>query len=204
MQLACANICNTTHTLHGDSRRALLCRVQGEESLHLRFCRRTYLIRASLSRTEDGWSSKDVGRQHNVPSFQDKTVDAVKSYPWDKLCWRFSQRLLDLMWIPMKWLAIPVFALSALSEFLYTLSAGKDILILVGILSGVLVATVIGNAFLDVMKELQQDGKASWPLIMLGLFFLLLKLPGPYYPSWAAAFVPHMANAGRIKCDASS
>ncbi|MCO5577002.1 hypothetical protein L7F22_030823 [Adiantum nelumboides] len=181
------------------SRRALACRVQGVESLQLRFHRRTCLTRASLSRPEDELSSKQVGRQYNLSSFREDTVDAIKSYPWEKLGLLFSQRVLGLVWIPTKWLAIPVFALSAISEFLYTLSTGKDIFIPLGILSGVLLATVIGNACLDVMKELPQDPKTSWLLILLGLFFLLLKLAGPYYVSWAAAFIPHMANAGLVK-----
>ncbi|MCO5570647.1 hypothetical protein L7F22_024374 [Adiantum nelumboides] len=118
----------------------------------------------------------------------------IKSYPLGEV-----RLVLGLVWIPTKWLVIPVFALSTISELLYTLSIGKNIFIRLGILSGVLLATVIGNACLDVMKELPHDPKTTWPLKLLGLFFLLLKLAGPYYLSWATAFILHMANAGLVK-----
>lgn len=165
----------------------------------LRVHRRACLTRASLSSTEHGLNSEQPGRQLKISSFQEKTVDAFRSYPWERLCWRFLQRTSDLAWTATKWLAIPVFALSIISELIYTLSMRKDICIPLGILCGVLFAKVVGNASLDVMKELQQDGRAAWPLMLLGLFFLLLKLPGPYYPSWAAVFIPHVANAGLVK-----
>lgn len=33
-----------------------------------------------------------------------------------------------------------------------------------------------------------------WHLIAIGIFFTLLKLPGPYYPYWGRIFIPHLAN----------
>lgn len=147
---------------------------------------------------EDGPSSQKSGFQREFLSLLESTVDAVRIFPWEKVYARFIQRVLDLFWIAAKWLAIPVLALSTLSEFVYTLSAGKDLFIPLGILSGVLVAKIVGKASLEVVKELQ-DVKTPWPLVVIGLLFILLKLPGPYYPSWAAAFLPHVANAGLVQ-----
>ncbi|KAH7292608.1 hypothetical protein KP509_29G077400 [Ceratopteris richardii] len=60
----------------------------------------------------------------------------VKSYPWGKMCWRFLHRVQDLAWIGTKWVAIPLFVLSTLSEIVYTLSVGKESCIPLGIVIG--------------------------------------------------------------------
>ncbi|KAH7299766.1 hypothetical protein KP509_24G028000 [Ceratopteris richardii] len=122
----------------------------------------------------------------------------VKSYPWGKMCWRFLHRAQDLAWIGTKWVEIPLFVLSTLSEIVCTLSVGKEICIPLGIVMGFMLSKVVGNACLDVMQELQ-DARTTWPLVLLAFFFILLKLPGPYYPSGAAAFLHHVANAGLLK-----
>lgn len=176
----------------------LVCRVQGMQSFHQEIERRLCLTRASHAGTEDAQSSEKPVWQKKSSSFSENSVAAVRTFPWEKVYGRFIQRVLDLVWITVKWLAIPVLALSTVSELLYTLSAGKDIFIPLGILTGVLLAKIAGNASLDVVRELQ-DEKTSWPLIVMGILFVLLKLPGPYYPRWAAAFLPHVANAGLVQ-----
>ncbi|KAH7298929.1 hypothetical protein KP509_25G064900 [Ceratopteris richardii] len=145
--------------------------------------RASCLVRGSLLKAENG-SDDEQPKEHRITDLQLKVIDMVKSYPWGKMC--------------TKWVAIPLFVLSTLSEIVYTLSVGKESCIPLGIVMGFMLSKVVGNACLDVMQELQ-DARITWPLVLLAFFFILLKLPGPYYPSWAAAFLPHVANAGLLK-----
>lgn len=39
-----------------------------------------------------------------------------------------------------------------------------------------------------------QDAEVPWHLIAIGIFFTVIKLPGPYYPYWGRLFIPHFAN----------
>ncbi|KAH7372758.1 hypothetical protein KP509_17G019400 [Ceratopteris richardii] len=159
--------------------------------------RASCLVRGSLLKAENG-SDDEQPKEHRITDLQLKVIDMVKSYPWGKMCWRFLHRAQDLAWIGTKWVEIPLFVLSTLSEIVYTLSVGKESCIPLGIVMGFMLSKVVGNACLDVMQELQ-DARITWPLVLLAFFFILLKLPSPYYPSWAAAFLPHVANAGLLK-----
>lgn len=177
---------------------SLMCRLQNMQSFHQRMECKRRLTRACRAGTKNVHSSEKLGWQNKTLNFPENSIAAVRTFPWEKVYGRFSQRVLSLVWITTKWLAIPVLVLSAVSELLYTLSAGKEIFIPLGLLIGVMLAKIVGNASLDILKELQ-DVRSAWPLVVLGMFFVLLKLPGPYYPSWAAVFFPHVANAGLVQ-----
>lgn len=163
-------------------------------------CQQSKSLQASVK--EDGWTSPGnstlEASQGRVSDLWERVPQPVRKFPWKRFCIRFIERMLDLLWKITKWLAIPVLILSSLGEFLYTLSAKKDICIPLGIITGVLVARTGGKTVLDVLNE-SQDGKFPWPLVVMGMLFILLKLPGPYYSSWAAACFPHFANGGLVQ-----
>jgi len=44
-----------------------------------------------------------------------------------------------------------------------------------------------------------QDAEVPWHLIAIAVFFVLLKLPGAYYPYWGRMLIPHFANGALLR-----
>lgn len=227
----------------------------------------------------------------------------VKSFPWKRAAQNFVQLILDLIIAVVKYLCVPLLAVSSLSELSYCAHAKKLFFFPIPILIGMVIAEVFKLAALDVspllkvklvclnpvcivetfqqvhslqeshatlfntswlqhtlprwpfcfaayfytsfriaaypdarVKNLRgflhfsllvfltilqeklewklksliyywsllsafncQTAEVPWHLIVMAIFFTLLKLPGPYYPFWGRIVIPHIANGGLLR-----
>ncbi|KAK7289875.1 hypothetical protein RIF29_03873 [Crotalaria pallida] len=123
----------------------------------------------------------------------DSSPEPVKTFPWTKALDNFIQLTLDLILAVVKYLSIPVFAVSSLSEMSYCAHQRKLVLVPIPLLFGVAVAGVLNETALDISPRLR-DAEVPWHLIATVIFFTLIKIPGPYYPYWGRIIIPHFAN----------
>lgn len=125
----------------------------------------------------------------------DSLPQPVKSFPWDKTLRSFLGLVLDLAVTVVKWLSVPVLAVSSLSEMSYCAHERKMRVIPIPFLIGFALAGVMKDTAVDLSEEFKEGG-FPWHLLLIASFFMLLKLPGPYYPYWGRLVIPHFANGG--------
>lgn len=75
--------------------------------------------------------------------------EPIRVFPWATAGSLFLQRLLHQFWIVGKWLAIPVLAVSMLSELSYTLMQEKVLIIPVGMIGGMAFAGLMQDTALE-------------------------------------------------------
>ncbi|MCL7046478.1 hypothetical protein MKW94_008014 [Papaver nudicaule] len=124
--------------------------------------------------------------------------EPVKTFPWAKVAVDFLQLLADLVFAVIKYLSVPVLVITSLSEMSYSAKERKMALIPIPMVAGILVAGVFSGTFLELSPTLK-EARFPYHLVAIGLFFLLLKLPGPYYPYWGRILIPHFANGGLLR-----
>ncbi|XP_073146873.1 uncharacterized protein [Henckelia pumila] len=125
----------------------------------------------------------------------DSSPQPIKSFPWNKAFDHFIQLNLDLFFNVIKYLSIPLFAVSSISEMSYCAHERKLFLVPLTLLIGYVVAGVLRDAALESSPYLKTHHAAvPWHLISMLIFFVLLKCPGPYYPYWGRIIIPHLAN----------
>ncbi|KAK7407735.1 hypothetical protein VNO78_09776 [Psophocarpus tetragonolobus] len=128
-----------------------------------------------------------------VQKLWDSSPEPVKKFPWNKALDNFIQLILDLILAVVKYLAVPVFAVTSLSEMSYCAHESKLVLVPIPVLFGFAVAGILKGTALELSPRLK-DAEVPWHLIAIAIFFTLIKLPGPYYPYWGRIIIPHFAN----------
>uniref|UniRef100_A0A7N0UB46 Uncharacterized protein n=1 Tax=Kalanchoe fedtschenkoi TaxID=63787 RepID=A0A7N0UB46_KALFE len=118
--------------------------------------------------------------------------------PWNRAADHFIQLILDLVLAVVKYLSVPLLAVTSLSELSYCAHERKLFLTPVPLLIGVFLAGVLKETLFD-LSPLPREAEVSWHLIAIAVIFTLLKLPGPYYPYWGHIFIPHMANGALLR-----
>ncbi|WZY93486.1 hypothetical protein YC2023_065815 [Brassica napus] len=98
----------------------------------------------------------------------------VKDFPWNRAFENFVQLVLDLAISVVKFLFVPVLAVSSVSEMSYCAHERKLALVPFPLVIGIVVGGILQGTALNISPR--------------------LKLPGPYYPYWGRLFVPHFAN----------
>ncbi|KAK9286710.1 hypothetical protein L1049_015113 [Liquidambar formosana] len=128
----------------------------------------------------------------------DSCPQPVKSFPWNRALENFIQLILDLVLMVVKYLCVPLLAVSSLSEMSYCAHEKKLFLTPVPLLIGIVFAGILRETALE-LSPLLKDAEVPWHVIAIAIFFTLLKLPGPYYPYWGRIFIPHFANGGLFR-----
>ncbi|XP_060168291.1 uncharacterized protein LOC132599083 [Lycium barbarum] len=128
----------------------------------------------------------------------DSTPEPVKSFPWNRALDNFVQLILDIVLSVTKYLYVPVLVVTSISELSYCAHERKLYITLLPILVGVTIAGILKSAALESSPYLK-NAEVPWHLIGIGIFFTLLKLPGPYYPYWGRIFIPHIANGALFR-----
>nr|XP_027189549.1 uncharacterized protein LOC101514031 isoform X2 [Cicer arietinum] len=123
----------------------------------------------------------------------DSSPEPVKIFPWKRALGNFVQLVLDLTLAVVKYLSIPVFAVTSISELSYCAHERKLVLVPLPVLFGAAVAGILKETALELSPR-QRDAEVPWHLIAIAIFFTLIKLPGPYYPYWGRILIPHFAN----------
>ncbi|XP_061376323.1 uncharacterized protein LOC133318350 [Gastrolobium bilobum] len=123
----------------------------------------------------------------------DSSPQPVKNFPWQQALDNFIQLTLDLILAVVKYLYVPVFAVTSISELSYCAREKKLVLVPLPVLFGFAVAGILKETALELSPRLK-DAEVPWHLIALAIFFTLIKLPGPYYPYWGRIIIPHFTN----------
>ncbi|ONK64837.1 uncharacterized protein A4U43_C07F30500 [Asparagus officinalis] len=153
-------------------------------------------INVTAGNPEDPSRKLDIsGVADHARELFDNLPQPVKSFPWSETLWKLMGIVLDLAVEVGKYLSLPVLALSQLSEMSYCAHERKLVLVPIPFLVGFAVAGVMKDTAAGVSSDLKEGG-FPWHLLLIALFFVLLKLPGPYYPYWGRLLIPHFANGG--------
>ncbi|XP_062092223.1 uncharacterized protein LOC133798045 isoform X2 [Humulus lupulus] len=151
-----------------------------------------------------GQSSNDSGKtkfdqlMEKARKLWEASPQPVKSFPWNRAFDNFIQLTLDLFLAVVKYLSVPLLAVSSLSEMSYCAHERKLKLVPFPLFIGITLAGVLRQTALEI-SPLLKDAEVPWHLICMAIFFTLLKLPGPYYPYWGRIFIPHFANGGLLR-----
>ncbi|XP_078442545.1 embryo defective 1273 isoform X2 [Wolffia australiana] len=119
----------------------------------------------------------------------------VRRFPWQTASGNFVRLVVGLVGVVVKFLSVPVLLVSSLSEMSYCAHERKMMAIPVPFLFGFAVAKVVEETALEISPAFKEFG-FPWHLVIMAAFFLLVKLPGPYYPYWGRLVLPHFANGG--------
>ncbi|CAN6460040.1 unnamed protein product [Victoria cruziana] len=119
----------------------------------------------------------------------------VKMFPWKKALLSYVNLIFGLAYGVAKYLSIPLLAISSLSEMSYCAHEKKMKLIPIPLFAGAVMAGILKNSLVEASQDLEEED-FPWHLLAIAIFFLLLKLLGPYYPYWGRIFIPHFANGG--------
>ncbi|KAL4615530.1 hypothetical protein ACB092_07G132300 [Castanea dentata] len=152
-------------------------------------------INMSAGQSDDHGKFKLDHLMNKARKLWDNCPQSVKSFPWKKALGNFVQLILDLTLVVVKYLCVPLLAVSSLSEMSYCAHERKLFLVPAPLVIGITVAGVLRETALDLSPRLK-DAEVPWHLIAMAIFFTLIKLPGPYYPYWGRIFIPHFANGG--------
>ncbi|XP_044490628.1 uncharacterized protein LOC123214729 [Mangifera indica] len=128
----------------------------------------------------------------------DSSPQPVKSFPWNRALENFVQLIIDLFLAVVKYLSVPLLAVSSLSEMSYCAHEKKLFFVPVPLLIGMAIADILRETSLEI-SPLLKDAEVPWHLITIAIFFTLVKLPGPYYPYWGRIFIPHLANGALLR-----
>lgn len=146
-----------------------------------------------VDKGRDYWDhAMDKGRE-----YWDKCPQPVKNFPWNRAMENFIQHILDVVLSVIRFLYVPLLAVSSLSEVSYCAHERKLFLTPFPLLIGIVLARVLRETALE-LSPLLKDAEVPWHLIVIAIFFILLKLPGPYYPYWGRILIPHFANGGLV------
>ncbi|CAE5959750.1 unnamed protein product [Arabidopsis arenosa] len=159
--------------------------------------KRSFLCRAI--HMESGHSGEQPKRLHfdnllrKTKHVWDNSPQPVKEFPWNRAFLNFIQLVLDLAISVVKFLFVPILAVSSISEMSYCAHERKLALVPFPLVIGMVVAGILQETALKISPRLK-EAEVPWHLIAMMMFFTLIKLPGPYYPYWGRLFVPHFAN----------
>ncbi|GLJ52144.1 hypothetical protein SUGI_1109310 [Cryptomeria japonica] len=153
----------------------------------------------NISRGESGGpeENKNVYLE-KVKNILEDCCESIKAFPWKKAYTKFLHHLFSLAFWVAKWLSIPVVIISSLSEMSYCGWENKELLIPFGMVVGIVLAGILKETAIELSEDVQ-EGKFPWHLLIIGAFFALIKLPGPYYPYWLRVFLPHFATGGLLR-----
>ncbi|XP_074307783.1 uncharacterized protein LOC141642762 isoform X1 [Silene latifolia] len=135
---------------------------------------------------------------YKAKEYWDVLPQPVKSFPWDRVLDRFFQLIFNVAAVVIKYLSVPLLAVSSLSEMSYCAHERRLFFVPVPVVLGFAVAGILKETASKLTPAVK-DADLPWQLIYLAVFFTLLKLPGPYYPYCARICIPHFANGGLLR-----
>ncbi|KAL3812304.1 hypothetical protein ACJIZ3_013572 [Penstemon smallii] len=103
------------------------------------------------------------------------TPASVKQFPWKKAETVALQELLVLGKETLKWGLIACFAMSFISDVVYSISRNKELVFTFSLFVG----CVMANYFDEITKEFvsnQKDEHATWRLLGIGCFLVIVKV----------------------------
>ncbi|KAL1534234.1 hypothetical protein AAHA92_30439 [Salvia divinorum] len=127
----------------------------------------------------------------------DLMPDSVKQFPWKKAETVALEESLALAKEALKWCLLAYFAFSCLSDISYSISRNKELVIPLGLFVGIMTTEFFDEVSRELMPD-HQDGRATWRLPSIALFFVLVKAISTYLPG-VNHFLLHAANGGLMQ-----
>lgn len=85
----------------------------------------------------------------------DTSPEPVKNFPWNRALDNFIQLILDLTLAVVKYLSVPLFAVTSISELSYCAHERKLVLVPLPVLFGVAIAGILKETALDLSPRLR-------------------------------------------------
>ncbi|CAA7048287.1 unnamed protein product [Microthlaspi erraticum] len=102
----------------------------------------------------------------------------VKDFPWNRAFENFVQLVLDLAISVVKFLFVPVVAVTSISEMSYCAHERKLALVPFPLVFGVVFAGFLQETAFKISPRLK-EAEVPWHLIAMMMVFAVVKLPGP-------------------------
>ena len=109
----------------------------------------------SAQESDDHWKMKLDQLIHKARKLWDSSPEPAKKFPWNKALDNFIQLILDLILAVVKYLAVPVFIVTSISELSYCAHERKLVLVPLPVLFGVAVAGVLKDTALELSPRLR-------------------------------------------------
>ncbi|XP_042005458.1 uncharacterized protein LOC121754175 [Salvia splendens] len=123
--------------------------------------------------------------------------DSVKQFPWKKAETVALEEFLALAKEALKWCLLAYFAFSCLSDISYSISRNKELVIPLGLFVGITTTKFFDEISRELMPD-NQDGRVTWRLPSIALFFIFVKAISTYLPG-VNHFLMHAANGGLMQ-----
>ncbi|KAG6492718.1 uncharacterized protein LOC122000161 [Zingiber officinale] len=155
------------------------------------------LVPLASSATTSGGSDDSILnlRIDDILKMFDGFPEPVKNFPWMRVVRIFQSIIFELVLAVLRYLSVPLLAITSLSEMSYCAHERKMGVIPIPFAFGFTLAKVLKGVAEDFSSDLK-EGETPWHLFLIASFFTLLKLPGPYYPYLGRLLIPHFANGG--------
>ncbi|XP_011074578.1 uncharacterized protein LOC105159266 [Sesamum indicum] len=118
---------------------------------------------------------------------------SVKQFPWKKAESIALHELVILGKETLKWCLLAFLAFSCLSDFFYSISRNKELLIPFGLFVGCLTTNYLDKISQEFLRD-HKDGNTTWILVGISCFFVLVKVI-----SGGNDFLLHAANGGLMQ-----
>ncbi|KAG6406847.1 hypothetical protein SASPL_134458 [Salvia splendens] len=123
--------------------------------------------------------------------------DSVKQFPWKKAETVALEEFLALVKEALKWYLLAYFAFSCLSDISYSISRNKELVIPLGLFVGIMTTKLFDEISRELMPD-HQDGRFTWRLPSIAVFFVLVKAISTYLPG-VNHLLMHAANGGLMQ-----
>lgn len=123
---------------------------------------------------------------------------SVQNFPWAKAENTALQHLLALGQVALKWSLTALFILSSASDFIYSISKNKELVIPFGLFCGCVVADFLNETSQELIRSTQERGK-NWRLLGIGCFFVLVRIFAICVSVEPQSFLLHAANGGLMQ-----
>jgi len=126
-----------------------------------RVCKISCSMNMSAQQSDDHGKMKLDQLIDKARKLWDSSPEPVKIFPWNRALDNFIQLILDLILVVVKYLAVPVFAVTSLSEMSYCAHERKLALVPLPVLFGVAVAGILKETALELSPHLK-----VWSLVI--------------------------------------
>lgn len=127
-------------------------------------------INMTAGQSDEPWKIKFDHLINKARKLWESSPQPVKIFPWKRAVQNFIQLILDLILAVVKYLSVPLLAVSSLSEMSYCAHAKKLFLVPIPVLIGMAIAEVLKLAALDASPLLKVKLFCSNPLLVAERF----------------------------------
>ncbi|XP_027093185.1 uncharacterized protein [Coffea arabica] len=180
--------------------KSLPCQLQGPLVRQVSICRTSACNPVKSFRME--WFNEPAKFKVHIDYAMKKLSEfippSVQNFPWAKAENAALQHLLALGQLALKWSLTALIILSSASDFIYSISKNKELVIPFGLFCGCVVADFLNETSHELIRSTQERGK-NWQLLVIGCFFVLVRIFAICIAVEPQSFLLHAANGGLMQ-----